>query len=261
MTPVRRRIVAGIVIAVLLGAATTLAIAWGLAAWAPVSGNGPRASDAFDRWDRAWYITRIRHFGVRLHWWSDLSASEPARTPAQFLQDLTSRASAAELVAESRRELVELQESGRTRYPITADNETPPWGTFTGPALTPTVRIGSDTAFGWPAPCLWYQVVAGFDQMTMSTVDDELAGGILLSGRAGSRAGAFRALPLRPIWWGLALNTLLASVVWGGLLFGPVAVRRRIRRRRGRCVRCGYDLRDQVAPGCPECGAGQPQHK
>jgi hypothetical protein len=40
-------------------------------------------------------------------------------------------------------------------------------------------------------------------------------------------------------------------------LFAP-AVRRRARRRRGRCLNCGYDLRGDTAGRCPECGARVP---
>jgi hypothetical protein len=52
-----------------------------------------------------------------------------------------------------------------------------------------------------------------------------------------------------PLWMPLA--------VCGALVVGPVCIERR-RRRRGRCVGCGYDLRG--VPGanggitCPECG-------
>ncbi len=66
---------------------------------------------------------------------------------------------------------------------------------------------------------------------------------------------SFRLLPLRPIWPGFALNTLFyAAVVWS-LIFGRFALRRHIRRKRGLCVACGYDLRHADHDACPECGA------
>ena len=36
---------------------------------------------------------------------------------------------------------------------------------------------------------------------------------------------------------------------------GEVALRRHIRRKRGLCVSCGYDLRHADHAACPECGA------
>ena len=72
-----------------------------------------------------------------------------------------------------------------------------------------------------------------------------------------------RILPLRPIWPGFAINTIFyAALLWGlWLVFcvGPGFVRRRIRRGRGQCLHCGYDLRGQppeagASGKCPECG-------
>jgi hypothetical protein len=68
-------------------------------------------------------------------------------------------------------------------------------------------------------------------------------------------------LPVEPIWPGFAINTVFYAAVLWVLIAGPGAVRRLVRRRRGRCTRCGYDLRGQVAASgfngkivCPECG-------
>jgi hypothetical protein len=60
-------------------------------------------------------------------------------------------------------------------------------------------------------------------------------------------------LPLRPLWPGFAVNTLFyAGVLW--MLFcGPFALRRMIRRRRGRCAHCNYPIGQ--SPVCTECGA------
>jgi hypothetical protein len=65
-----------------------------------------------------------------------------------------------------------------------------------------------------------------------------------------------RVLPTRPIWPGVAINTVFyAGVLW--LLFGaPFALRKWRRIKRGFCVKCGYDLRQQPSDSsvCPECG-------
>ena len=51
-----------------------------------------------------------------------------------------------------------------------------------------------------------------------------------------------------------------AFMTWLVFCVAPGFVRRRIRRRRGQCLHCGYDLRGQPPPEvgqskkCPECG-------
>jgi hypothetical protein len=71
-------------------------------------------------------------------------------------------------------------------------------------------------------------------------------------------------LPLRPLWPGFALNTAVYGtiifVLWSALAAlwsAPGLVRRRVRKRRGRCIGCGYNLRGRGSAGgpCPECGA------
>ena len=67
-------------------------------------------------------------------------------------------------------------------------------------------------------------------------------------------------LPLRPIFPGVIINTLFYAAIWFGVFFGVAALRRFIRKKRGRCVKCSYDLRSGFAGeerGCPECGWGR----
>ena len=66
-------------------------------------------------------------------------------------------------------------------------------------------------------------------------------------------------LPVRPIFLGFFINTLFFAVVLWLPLRGPLVLRRHIRLKRGRCPKCGYDLRGQppdvgAGGGCPECG-------
>ena len=77
-------------------------------------------------------------------------------------------------------------------------------------------------------------------------------------------------IPFSPIWPGFVIDTLFYAAIWFGVFFGFTSAKRAIRRKRGRCPRCGYDLRGGVSveppprpelgtkaatsPGCPECG-------
>lgn len=64
-------------------------------------------------------------------------------------------------------------------------------------------------------------------------------------------------IPLRPVVAGFALDTAFYAAAWWMLLAAPFALRRLIRRKRGLCAVCGYDLRGRGAKHerCPECGA------
>lgn len=59
---------------------------------------------------------------------------------------------------------------------------------------------------------------------------------------------------MMPIWFAIVVTAIPPVVCV--IVFLPPAVRRRLRKKRGRCLQCGYDLRG-TAPerACPECGA------
>ena len=62
-------------------------------------------------------------------------------------------------------------------------------------------------------------------------------------------------LPNTPLWPGLVLNTLFYAALAWGVWQLPLALRRRRRRARGQCVRCGYALAGlPTGSPCPECG-------
>lgn len=62
-------------------------------------------------------------------------------------------------------------------------------------------------------------------------------------------------IPIRAIWPGLIGNSLAWAAILWFIWWSPAALRRLIRRRRGRCAHCGYDRRGLDGPTCcPECG-------
>jgi len=65
--------------------------------------------------------------------------------------------------------------------------------------------------------------------------------------------GTFPAqFPLRPLGFGLVVNTLFYGILIWLTGFGFSSLKRARRRRRGRCAWCGYELRGLER--CPECG-------
>ncbi len=65
---------------------------------------------------------------------------------------------------------------------------------------------------------------------------------------------AAHPIPMRPIWPGFAVNTLVYGAACWMVFAVPRGARRMVRRRRGRCVGCGYPVKGLER--CPECGAG-----
>jgi hypothetical protein len=59
-------------------------------------------------------------------------------------------------------------------------------------------------------------------------------------------------LPLRPVWPGFAINTLLYAIILWTLFALPFAWRRRRRISRGLCAACGYPV--GMSDVCTKCG-------
>lgn len=111
-------------------------------------------------------------------------------------------------------------------------------------------RTAATAAFGWPFPALRTVVVPAGFASSPAPRPALPAPGILTD--LGMFARSSGAIPIDPILLGLLYNTLIyAAALVIPLSFFPV--RRWRRRRRGRCVRCNYDLRG-IDGACPECG-------
>jgi len=141
-----------------------------------------------------------------------------------------------------------------------------PWEMHTYPSLA-RVQAGSPAS---ALVCFVYRY--GREESLIDGIELEVDTGIELA--PGYPIRLPRYLPFRPIWPGFLIDTLFYGVIWLVLFFGVGAVRRGVRRRRGRCVMCGYDLRGQrqesphpqplshgergaSGAGCPECGWGR----
>ena len=152
-------------------------------------------------------------------------------------------------------------------------NEPPPpvdaWVRSTGPVVRTC-----EHAFGWPWPMLSFTEVhlpdagkditinalrsIGVDVRSLHrhewTVEKQLDLEIVAAG-AGTVWAPTRVLPA----YALA-NSAAYGASWFALLAvlvgGPRWMRGVVRRRRGKCARCGYDLRGTGGAACPECGKG-----
>ena len=105
-------------------------------------------------------------------------------------------------------------------------------------------------ADGWPMLAL--SAEAWWDEKWGGLVPDrkrvsKVVGGVLAGPRRVTPYGtgpAVRVLPLQPIWSGLVINTAFYEFLWFALLsLGDI--RFAIRRRRGLCTRCAYKLQPE----------------
>ena len=124
--------------------------------------------------------------------------------------------------------------------------------------LFDTAGVWYELRMGWPLHCLR----GGFtthDYITSLTVRNNH--GIIPVWRPSEYLSSYGGtslvgLPLIPDWPAFLGSVLL----YGALSFAGVTAWRSARgwrrRRRGRCVGCGYNLTGNVSGTCPECGVG-----
>jgi hypothetical protein len=264
-----RRPLARIVLALALGVATTIASALALALWVPLEMYPRQTSHAFLAGGRPWNVVGRARLGVWNLWWSEINAayilppSPPATAVKNSLLGMVGTKPAPDPGVPTTPEgWLQLQRDQRKddhrAVPLRYSDAPPSWGTFArGGSPSPGVEGGADHGFGWPRPALWYRVNGKFlRNLAMAT---GIEGGVLVRGGAGlsMRSYDFRAIPLRADWPGLLADSALLAGLWGVILFAPRLVRPWLRRRRGRCPGCGYDLKHSLASGCPECGWGR----
>jgi len=114
--------------------------------------------------------------------------------------------------------------------------------------------------WGWPLPAMRSECAGHFS--SVGPMARRVAWGVTWAGRFARPTPFARsvpesrslALPLLPVVWGFAANTLFYAVALWGLFSGSSEARRRWRVAHGRCPNCAYDRRDGTGV-CPECGA------
>lgn len=99
---------------------------------------------------------------------------------------------------------------------------------------------------GWPRPCLEGALAGSIDFLQTSGTSRLCLRYDLDLGDYGTAR-----IPLRPMPGLLANSVIFGAPIWFAM-FGIGAAWRALRRRRWRCTRCGYDVRNLER--CPECG-------
>jgi hypothetical protein len=228
-----------------LGLLTTWAVAWGV--W--LRQDARSVEDAFyDPIDpeQRLEVLRARKHGYGWdydHYW--LLTPDPASVPIPFL--------------------CSLEEMPRTSYAKRAWRwgEAAPTGASTDIASTeyqPRQLVHKGRVATNARRFEWVEYIAGWPlrSATMYKAPDEeqVFDALELPSWLNSLVGNSHDIPVptRPIWPGMIANTLIYGAAWAALFVTPGIARGRLRAWRGRCPRCGYDLRHQASPGCPECG-------
>lgn len=117
-------------------------------------------------------------------------------------------------------------------------------GTTLPPLGTPIPVYTSHVGYGWP-----FRSVRG----TMHV--NAMSGYWVVPGFVPLIGGG--VLPSIPIWPGVLANTLVYSTLWLAGVLSLMRLKTAVRRRRGLCPACGYDLTGTTS--CPECGHGTPR--
>lgn len=200
-----------------------------------------------------------------------------ARPPGSRYDDLAACAIAdgtwevVRIVSRSRVEVESLRHTDTLGALITAvpnkrpESLIPSWGGFPRTREAASAQLAHRyrvMAVGWPQLCLWQAYV---DAEPPEGEYERVDGAIETPwpwAKDGLRVP--RALPIRVLYAGFAVNAFIYAALWFALLFGFGATRtarRAIRKRRGLCPMCKYNVRGDLDSGCPECGWNRPENE
>lgn len=110
-------------------------------------------------------------------------------------------------------------------------------------------------AIGWPMPMFrksWYQYR---NTSEPTPYRSPFGGKPVLFVFVGEVTFDGMRYPISPLWGGLSFNLMVWWAVWFGILSIPL--RPWLRRRKGHCPKCSYDLKKDFGGECPECGWGR----
>ena len=114
---------------------------------------------------------------------------------------------------------------------------------------------------GWPLPALAGERWSTAESTGGNELSDSGSAPVVMLVDAldfitpGARRTSDAVAPLRPMWPGLATNSILyALALWMALVALPRGARILVRTRRGRCPACAHLLETQRRSACGSCG-------
>jgi len=225
-----KRIIFKLAFFLFLGAIASVAVAWGFAAFIdPIKFSSEPDDIRFRREGYYnWEFVETKAPGMTIF--------NSARGWSKELHPLVSHTAAPEELVPSWSDLGELSTEFKNAVACEPDS-----------LVIERIRIH---CFGWPFKCLW-SFWEKLDTGDSSPVYD--SGGYIFELEPW-RYSVPRALPILPIWLGFVINTFIYSSMLWFIAVMPFTLRRTLRRKRGLCIKCGYDLRGTDHKACPECG-------
>ena len=223
-----------IAICLLLGAVVNVAVAWGCAAWIRAEYGEHQFAILSD--GRLWMVLKFDEPGASrfvsvkgLDGWDRSLEIDDAMTLPSWSRLVRKQSSGAATTLEDARGWPSLAMSCEFKRA----------GVMPVPSATTNISSAATFSVQWKTTLL--------------------NGGIRLRPRANPAWGAHkcRALPLRPVWPGFAINTLFFATILWLLVPGPFVLRRFLRVRRGLCPKCAYPMAESSV--CTECGCGLPK--
>ena len=246
-----------VLVCLVLGAITTVAVAWGCAYWQNGTNWFKPHVDREGRWysieNRASVTVKIdAAFGrtAVLTMAHTYPTDSKVRYPGGQVRDAFA-------------DLIEKLEPRSNEFSSPLD-VLPYWETWSEPLIR---SYWSDLsvdqshyafATGWPFRAFFFE----YDDVFSRPTGYGAPGAFRIDStheRYGRPMTEWHFIPYRVLPLGFTLNTLFYAAIWFGLFFGFAGTKRFLRVKRGRCPRCGYDLRGGagLVAGCPECGAGR----